>query len=130
MEKYSIHLSEYTSPNTQIPVFNLYVDGVCLFDEFYNKIEREGNLIRYVHAAISIVESAANGIRLHQTKFKEITPKGLPCKLYEAKKEDIRIYLFHEEKTGRIIVTGGKKSTQQKDINKIIKTVKAYYNEK
>lgn len=130
MKKYSIHLSKYTSSDTKISVFDLYEDDVCLFEQFYNQIQREGNLAGYLNSAISIVEAAANSLRLPQSKFKEIKAKGLPCKMYEAKKDDIRIYLFHEEHTGRIIVSGGKKSTQQQDINKIVNCIKAYYNEK
>jgi hypothetical protein len=39
------------------------------------------------------------------------------------------LYLFHEEKTGRVIVTGGKKDSQEKDIKAVTKIIKDYYNE-
>jgi putative component of toxin-antitoxin plasmid stabilization module len=50
--------------------------------------------------------------------------------VYEAKSGSIRIYLFHEEKTGRVIVTGGKKGEQDEDIAQIEHIIKSYYNEK
>lgn len=128
MRKFSIHLSKYINPDSKLPVFDLYINGNCVFDEFYQKIWDEGNLTKYLHAALQIIEASANGLRLPETKFKLIKQKGLPCRLYEAKKNDIRLYFFHDEKTGRIIITGGKKSTQMTDITKVINIVKDYYH--
>jgi len=64
-----------------------------------------------------------------KAKFRPIEGHNLNCKVYEAKKGIIRVYLFHQENTGRIIVTGGKKGNQKKDIKSIIKTIQDYYNE-
>ena len=128
MGKFSIHLSKYINPDSKLPVFDLYINGNCVFDEFYQKIWDEGNLTKYLHAALQIIEASANGLRLSETKFKLIKQKGLPCRLYEAKKNDIRLYFFHDEKTGRIIIKGGKKSTQMTDITKVINIVKDYYH--
>lgn len=67
---------------------------------------------------------------LPEKKFRQLTIKGLNCKVYEAKSGSIRIYLFHEEKTGRVIVTGGKKGDQDEDISQIERIIKNYYDEK
>jgi putative component of toxin-antitoxin plasmid stabilization module len=63
---------------------------------------------------------------LPATKYKPL--KG--CKdaytEYEIKTENLRVYLFKEEKTGSIIVCGGKKSTQQKDIQRFRNLKQSY----
>ena len=132
MRKFSIHLSEYVEPGTKIPVYDLYTDETCVFSNFYDQIKREGNLMGDLAGAINHLKSSANLLRLPVTKINIIEQKRLPakCKLYEAKKNQIRIYFFHEEKTGRIIVTGGKKSTQKQDINAIVNLLREYYDGK
>ncbi len=55
---------------------------------------------------------------------------SVKCKVYEAKSGGIRIYLFHEEKTGRVIVIGGDKDSQNEDVKRVEKIIKEYYNEK
>lgn len=108
MRKYSVDLSKYISPDTKTPVYDLYVNDRCLFDKFYNQVKIESNLMRYLAAAIKIIESAANGYILPEQKLRRLKHKNLPYKLYEAKKEDIRIYFFYEEQAKKIIITGGK----------------------
>ncbi|MCA6362725.1 MAG: hypothetical protein IM638_06780 [Bacteroidetes bacterium] len=63
---------------------------------------------------------------LPQNKFKDITPKGEKVKEYEIKTPDLRVYMFHMEHLGRIIVTGGIKGTQQSDIKQFRNLKKAY----
>lgn len=53
----------------------------------------------------------------------------MKCKVYEAKSGIIRLYLFHEENTGRVIVTGGKKGNQKEDIKSVLQTIKDFKNE-
>ena len=54
----------------------------------------------------------------------------MKCKVYEAKSGSVRVYLFHEEYTGGVIITGGKKDNQEEDIKSVIKTIKDYYDDK
>jgi hypothetical protein len=80
--------------------------------------------------AIRIIEEKSNLNRYPKTKFREIQGHKLKCKVFEAKSGIIRIYLFHEEKTGRIIITGGLKDNQKKDLKSILKIKKEYNNER
>lgn len=57
MKKFSLHFSTYV--NTKLPIYDLHLDGECVFDEFYEKIQREGNLKKQLSSAISILESVA-----------------------------------------------------------------------
>lgn len=123
-------MSKYISIETKIPVYDLYVNEKCVFDEFYEKIQTGGNLKGELAGAINNLVSSANLLRLPSAKINTIHHKKLPYKLYEAKKNNIRIYFFHEEKTGRIIVTGGLKNSQAEDINSIVNLLIEYYHGK
>lgn len=130
MRNFSLHLSKYVIPDTKVPVYDLYVNGKCMFDEFYEEIQKTGNLKGELAGAMNHLVSSANLLRLPSTKINTLKHKKLPCKLYEAKKNNIRIYFFHEEKTGKIIITGGLKNSQKADINKVVNLLIEYYNGK
>lgn len=127
MSEYSIELSNLVSPNTEISVYELCKNGESLIELFAKSLEKDVKLFNQFSGAISIVERSASFSRpLPKTKFRQIEGLNLACKVYEAKKGKIRIYLFHQEKTGRIIVTGGKKGNQKKDIKAVAKTIKEF----
>lgn len=122
-------MSERISPDTKIKVFELCKNGESLLQEFIDSVEKDEKLLDKLAGALSIVEHSSKGLLLPKTKFRQLQIKKIPCKLYEAKSGHIRVYLFHEEKTGRVIVTGGKKGDQKKDIKAVTKTIKDYYDE-
>lgn len=122
-------MSAQIDSNTKIPVYELQKNGASLFGEFMEEIEHDGNLFDDLAKAIRIVEETSNLKRYPKKKFRKIENHNLTCKIYEAKANIIRVYLFHEEGTGRIIVAGGVKNDQKKDIKSVVKTIKAYQNE-
>lgn len=123
-------MSDHILSATKISVYELCKNGKSLFETFVDEIEKDGNLFDKLAAAVRIVEETSNLRRYPKTKFREIQGHNLDCKIYEAKSNIIRIYLFHEEKTGRVIITGGLKDNQLKDLKSIIKIIKEYRNEK
>jgi len=122
-------LSSNVSSTTKIPVLELCINGNSVFQPFVDEIEEDGNLEGDYFGAIRNLEHAANLLRLPQTKFKELKGFNIEGKFYEAKYGSVRIYHFHEEKTGRIIVLGGLKPNQKKDIKSAVKTIKNYQDE-
>ncbi len=129
MSKYSLILSNLVSPHTKIKVLELCKNDESIFQSFISEIEKDTKLFNQLSGAVSIIENSANLLTMPKGKFRPIEGHNLNCKVYEAKKGIIRVYLFHQENTGRIIVTGGKKGNQKKDIKSIIKTIQDYYNE-
>lgn len=99
---------------------------MCPLDEFWQQIEKEGNLAKQLNNAIAIMERYAQGLVLPENKFKRISTSKEPVNQYEVKTADLRFYLFRE-RTGAIVVCGGKKSTQAKDIKRFKNLVKEYY---
>lgn len=130
MNNYSVILSPNISPRTKIKVWELCKNGKSLFEPFIEQIESNGNLFKQLAGAIRIVEDTSNQIRKPKAKFREIQGHNLNCKVYEAKSKSIRIYLFHEKHKGRIIVAGGLKDNQPKDIKLVLRTIKNYYEYK
>ena len=98
-----------------VPVYKLVIAGACPLDEFWTEIEHQGNLAPQLRKAITIIERHALGLHLPSTLFKRISVKKDPVNMYEVKTRDLRIYLFRNS-AGAIIVSGGKKSTQKRDI--------------
>lgn len=126
MIEYSLILSSSVSSVTRIQVFELVRNGKNEFAAFVEDIKREGTHGAELAKAISFVERACSMQRMPKTKWRELHDPALPCKLYEAKSNIIRIYLFHLEHKGRVIVMAGKKDDQEKDIRRFKRIVKEY----
>ena len=125
MSKYSLILSPHVSSDTKVQVWELCVNKVSVLSPFIKNIEKEGTFEKDLVGALRNLELAAKLVTLPKTKFREIKgQKKLNGKLYEAKYGAVRIYHFQEKNTGRIIVLGGIKSSQDKDISNAVKTIK------
>jgi putative component of toxin-antitoxin plasmid stabilization module len=127
---YTFALKEIEEIKGRFKIYKLLIDGACSFDEFEKEIENEGNLMSELTTIQTRLYEVAEGKSLPETKFKDITPKNGNNKEYEIKTHHLRIYLFHEKYTGRIIVCGGKKGTQKEDIRHFRKIKKEYFNQK
>tara|TARA_R110002020_G_scaffold119634_3_gene272929 strand:- start:47 stop:439 length:393 start_codon:yes stop_codon:yes gene_type:complete len=93
--------------------FDLKVNGVGQFESFSEQIEAiyRTELVT-VNARMDLI---ANLNRLPKTKFRDITPKKESVKEYEIKTRNLRIYLIHIEKTGKVVVLAGYKNNQKSD---------------
>ena len=127
---YTFALNEITEIKGKLKFFKLLVDGTCEYDEFEKEIINEGNLKRELTTIITRMHEIADLKSMPQNKFKDITPKKDNNKEYEIKTKHLRVYLFHEKNTGRVIVYGGKKGTQQADIKHFRNIKKEYFKQK
>jgi len=118
MPKYAIKEIE-ACIGTDITVYKLIVDDNCEFDEFENKYYNDPNYEREFLTLITRLEQSSyigEKSLLPETKFKDITPEKDPIKEYEVKTHNLRLYLFKFENRGRIVVCGGRKDSQKKDL--------------
>ena len=126
---YKFALAYISEISGRLKIFKLIVNNHCEFDEFEQKIAKEvSNALELVTIQVRLQE-IADGKLLPKEKFRNITPKRELVKEYEIKTRHLRVYLFHEEKTGRVIVCGGKKTTQDKDMNHFRRIKRAYFNQ-
>ena len=110
-------LDEFNGIKGSVPFYKLRVNGICPIDEFWTEIQMQGNLDKQLNTAIATMESVAMDFKLPEKKYKNITPRGEKLNEYEVKTKDLRIYMFRNP-SGAIVILGGKKSSQPRDINK------------
>lgn len=112
---------------TRQKVNKLIRNGKCLIDDFLVNIKKDNNLSPELDVIIANLEDIADGKSLPKTRYRRL---NLSSKLkftpYEVKSSNLRIYLIHEKETGQILIIGGKKSTQEKDLKKLEKLIKDY----
>ncbi len=98
-----------------------------MYDEFYREIEKDRNLEPELYDLQAIIEDAANVKLLPKNKYRKLNlSRNLRLSAYEAKSKNLRLYLIHESISGKIIILGGKKTTQVKDIKKVEKILREY----
>ena len=117
----------------KIEFFKLVKNNKCEFEEFIEKYSRDGNLKSELIKMQSTLQNISEGKkdRIPESKFKVLKGrrKNDLVKDYEVKTKNLRLYFFTDE-SGRIIVLGGKKGTQKRDIKKLRSIKKEYLQEK
>jgi len=96
-------------------VYKLSKDGYCEYDEFEKTIQDEGTCTSELITIQARLQEMAELKSMPKEKFKDITENS-PVKEYEIKTKHLRLYLMHEQNTGRVIISGSKKTSQDKDI--------------
>jgi hypothetical protein len=105
-------------------------NGVCLLDEFEKEIKDNPQYTSEFKTLLAYIELYSSGLVLPERKFREI--KSAKYKQYEFKSKNLRIYAVSGEGS-KIIVTGGYKKNQKKDINQlksISKELNQYYEKR
>jgi hypothetical protein len=122
-------------PNQAAPFYKLVVDGNCLFDEFWERMERAGNHKGELLKLQAIMAELCLGKRVPPGWCKELKnkSKGDSCPDFELKCKQLRIYFFEDKKNGKIVVLGELKKdskSQQKSIKKMRELKLAYFASK
>ena len=123
-------LVEVTVIRGKITFYYLLEDGINLYELFEKDVKANGNLSKQLDTVQSRMQEVADLKRLPVKKFRDLTPKNDPVKEYEIKTDDLRVYLIHEEHTGHIIVCGGLKNAQKKDIRQFRSLKRRYLDSK
>lgn len=105
------------------PFYSLVINDENVYEEFFNKHkDLYLNELKTITGRIKLV---AEGKRLPKNMVRTFGDiKG--SKLLEIKSKNLRIYTFHQDRTGKVIVHCGHKNTQKKDVRKFKKIVKDY----
>lgn len=128
--KYSLHLSDKVNPQTDVTIFELLINDKNLFEKFCKKVLKDGNLKNELSKTMAIIEQASSGYLLPAKKHNKINTGSATFQIFEAKAKILRVYYFIDEKNGNVIIIGGKKGNQKKDIEFVTKTVKEYFDER
>ena len=109
--------------NPEYTYYKLYVDGKCAFDDFFEEVERNIADKKSLESIIAYMDSLG-ALMIPRTKFNHI--EGCKRKdLFEFKKDRLRVYVINQI-PNIYIVMGGYKTTQKKDISKLIHKTKDF----
>lgn len=114
----------------RVSFYKLEVEGICPFDEFWKEIEKDGNMAKELNTIQTRMGQIANMAHISGDKFHKLEGTKDDWTEYEIKTKNLRVYLFQEEGTGKIVVCGGKKKDQVSDIEKFRNLKSAYKNNK
>ncbi|MFO7939300.1 MAG: hypothetical protein R6U66_06075 [Bacteroidales bacterium] len=103
----------------------LLIDNECQFDDFESDVLKHKKYINELGKIYAYIEFAANGSSLPSKKFKDITPAKENVKEYEFKTKNLRVYAI-KTLNGKIVIFGGYKNQQKKDIRKFRSIKKRY----
>jgi len=107
-------------------IYKLEIDNNCQFDEFEKEILKRAQYENELASLYSLIEDIANNKLLPKNRFRDITQsKKDKIKEYEFKTRNLRVYAI-KSLGGKIIILGGYKNNQKKDINKF-RYIKAEY---
>jgi len=99
----------------------LEIDGIL--DEYENNLQKK--YASSFKRIIAIMNRVANNEPVPDDKFKEITPNGEHVKEYEFKYQDLRVYAI-KIRNGQLILLGGFKNKQSKNISRFRSLKKQY----
>lgn len=106
--------------------YKLLVNGCSPIDEFEKGLE---SIYEAEMDSIYLyMEMVANMRSLPEKKFRELKGFKGKYKEYEFKSKHLRVYAVQHPESGKIVVMGGYKNTQKKDINTFRSIKEKYYN--
>lgn len=114
----------------EIRFFKIQKGNKCEFDDFWTKIENDSTCSDELDIIQTVMLEIADKQEIPPSRFKKLK-RNKKDKIidYEIKTPNLRVYCFIIPDTGNIVVLGGKKGTQKKDIEKLRKIKKAYINQ-
>jgi|GEM_PF-2818920 len=112
------------------------VKEFCLFDQFCDEIRKDGNLNKQLEKIYMVLERLANQQKVSSHYFKPLKSNRKKSKsthnrfdpIYELRTKNLRIYITQIPEGSFVIVMGGKKTTQPKDIRKFIKISQQFHH--
>ena len=120
-------IQEIVAPGPWQKVFKLFRNDKCLIDEFKDEILKDHNLKDQWYELMAILKEVSENKMIPKTRFRKLS-LGVKIKqsMYEAKSKHLRLYILKENDAEKILIIGGKKKTQKKDIERIKRILKEY----
>ena len=118
---------EFDQFKTKQKVNKLLRNGRCLVDEFVNEIRGDKNLAPELSELFATIEDVANSKIVPPNRYRKLhLKKNLNYTPYEAKSKYLRLYLIIDKEKGQVVVFGGKKGSQSKDLKNFEKRITEY----
>lgn len=110
--------------NPEYNFYRLFINGECLFDEFYEEVQHIRDDMKSMVAIINMMDRFSEHFQLPNTKFRHIENMNR-SDVFEFKKKTIRVYIILQ-KPNVYIVMGGYKKEQNKDIRRLKQRLKGF----
>ena len=125
---FAIEKLEAVRRNGKVQFFKLIKDGVCWFDNFYEEQMNDARNASDLKKILTIMDYMAetNAI-LPKGKFNSIK-QGKNVVGYEFKKNELRVYCL-KPTLNVVVVFGGYKKNQEKDVKRLYKIVEEVKDE-
>lgn len=110
--------------NPRYNFYRLFIDGECLFDEFYEEVQHIKEDMKSMVAIINLMDHFSEHLQLPDSKFRHIESMHR-SDVFEFKKKTIRVYIVLQ-KPNVYIVMGGYKKDQDNDIRRLKRCLKGF----
>jgi hypothetical protein len=117
-------LTEITTVKGKQKFYKLIKDGTCEFDKFEEEAVK--NYPKELNSLYHRMDEISRGELLPETQKRKIKGKIKSISEYEVKTKNLRVYYFIEKNTGNIVIIGGYKKNQIKDISRSEIIIKSY----
>lgn len=99
--------------------FKLVKDGVCWFNDFYEEQNKDAGHVSELKTILTMIDyMAETNAMLPKGKYNSIK-HGKNVIGYEFKKEDLRVYCLRPALNVVVVVFGGYKKNQKKDVKRL-----------
>ena len=117
-------LQEITEVKGNQKFYKLLKDGFCEFDDF--ETDARINYNAEMNSIYYQLDLLSRGLKLYEKKFKILKGGIKHLTECEIKSKNLRVYYFIDKPKGNIIITGGYKKNQKKDINHFRRDILKY----
>ena len=117
---FAVEKLEAVRDTGKVLFFKLVKDDVCWFDDFYEELNKDAKHASELRTILTMMDyMAETDARLPEEKFNSIK-HGKNAIGYEFKKKDLRVYCL-KPASNVVVVFGGYKKNQKKDVAKLEK---------
>lgn len=125
---FAVEKLEAIRDNGKVLFFKLVKDGVCLFDDFYEKQNMDAKHASELRSILSLMDYMAETDAIFpKEKFNSIK-QGKNVVGYEFKKNELRVYCL-KPASNVVVVFGGYKKNQEKDVKRLQRIVEEVKDE-
>lgn len=123
MSTFAVRNFESVKSGGRLSFYKLEKDGICQIDEFYDEVCKDKTHEREMTKILAMMNYMAEyDVLLPKEKFRPIEDGGEVAG-YEFKNGTLRIYCV-KKNPNVVVILGGYKKEQKKDIRKLVATIK------
>ena len=118
---------EYLNLSTKKKVGKLLRNGKCLVDPFLDELKSDKNKKGSLAGIYAILEDIGNTLLVPENKYKKLNGYDkLNYRPYEIRYKEFRLYTIYDSAAGQLLLIGGDKKSQPKDLKRIEQIIKEY----